>query len=78
MTVAKLSPDGTDLAISWDTTTCDGADQHNLIFGFGSGLPATPGGGYAPAGGVCTIGDTSPYVWNASVKPSTATDGLWK
>lgn len=68
MSVRKLNPQGTNLAVSWDTTTCFGAVAYNLIWGYGSQLPSAPGGQFALSGSRCTI--TSPYAWLNSPNPT--------
>lgn len=68
MTVRKLNPQGTSLAVSWDTTTCLGAVTYNLIWGYGSQLPHAPGGSFALSGSRCAV--TSPYAWLNSPNPA--------
>jgi hypothetical protein len=56
----KVTADGANLTITYDTATCTQAD-HSIIFGLLSALnPITP------SGAVCGIGNTSPYAWNGS------------
>ena len=78
MTVTRLSADGSVLAIHWDTTTCSGAVDHQILFGYASQLPTSLGGTYGLNGGVCAIGTDSPVTW-ANVPPVTpgGTNWLW-
>ena len=69
-------PVGGDLVISWDDTACGIAEDHRLVYGFGSQLPSTPGGVYVPSGSVCAIGTGLPYTWVASPDPSQDFSGL--
>lgn len=61
--VRKLNPLGGRLSIQWDADACDGAVNHHILYGFGSRLPAAPGGVYRPNGAVCSIGTVSPFTW---------------
>ncbi len=74
--VAKLDAAGSSLSISWDTTGCD-ARGYQILYGTGSGLPATPGGTYALAGARCDIGITSPFVWSPSPGPVDSSGLIW-
>jgi hypothetical protein len=57
---AKVTADGANLSLTYDTATCTEAD-HSILYGLLTALnPITP------SGGVCGIGNTSPYAWNAS------------
>jgi len=57
---SKATADGANLTITYDTATCTQAD-HSIIYGLLTGLnPITP------TGGVCSIGNASPYAWNGS------------
>jgi hypothetical protein len=57
---AKVTADGANLSITYDTATCTQAD-HSILYGLLTALnPITP------SGGVCGIGNTSPYAWNGS------------
>jgi plastocyanin len=78
MVVTKLSPDAGVLSIAWDTTSCPGAVDHEMLYGYAFGLPPATGGAYEPAGAECTIGPSSPFVWT-SVPPAFpgATGWLW-
>ena len=77
LTVAKLDPTGSDLAVSWDATTCTGAvTGYQIIYGVGSDLPSSPGGTYAIDGSVCDIGTAPPYDWLGSPDPTADLSGL--
>jgi hypothetical protein len=57
---AKVTADGSNLTLTYDTATCTQAD-HSILYGLLTALnPITP------SGGVCSIGNTSPYAWNGS------------
>lgn len=68
--LSKLSADGADLGVAWDGTLCSGNLDHHIVFGTGSGLPATIGGPYALEGSVCHLGASSPFVWSGSPDPA--------
>jgi plastocyanin len=74
MEVAKLAPDGSALSVSWDTA-CSAAD-HEILYGYGFGMPGSTGGGYELAGGVCAIGPASPYSWTG-VPPAFPVSTGW-
>ncbi len=61
--VSKLAQDGSTLSIAWDTTTCASAVDHEILYGYGFGLPGSTGGGFELAGARCSIGPTSPFTW---------------
>jgi hypothetical protein len=63
MTVSKLSSDGSSLSIAFDTATCSGVTNRQIIYGQGSQFPASPGGAFGLTGSACTVG-ASPYSWN--------------
>ncbi len=75
--VIPLDTLGASLQISWDTTTCAGSDEHQIIFGQGSQLPLTPGGAFGFLGGVCGLGTGSPFTWNGVPDASDGTSLLW-
>jgi len=77
MTVTSVNPGGTSLEISWDTLTCDNTNEHQIIFGQGSQLPAALGGAYALSGSMCSIGGASPYVWNSVPNATDGTGLIW-
>jgi hypothetical protein len=57
---SKVTVDGANLFITYDTSTCTQV-QHSILYGLLTALnPITP------SGGVCDIGNTSPYAWNGS------------
>jgi hypothetical protein len=68
---------GTQLEVSFDTAACTGDVSHQVIYGFGSGLPATLGAPLLPGGAVCGIGG-SPFDWIGVPDPSSdSTRVLW-
>ena len=73
--VDKGTPFGTLLNLTWNTATCTGNIDHQIIFGPGGTLPAVLGGTYNPPGGVCAIGG-SPFAW-VGVPPPAPFDFLW-
>lgn len=73
--VDKGTPLGTLLDLTWNTTTCTGNTDHQIIFGSSGTLPAVLGGTYNPPGGVCAIGG-SPFAWGG-VPPPAPFDFLW-
>lgn len=77
MTVVALDAAGSQLSISWDTSSCAGAGNHHIVYGGGSQLPTTPGGAFGIQGSVCAIGNTSPFVWNPAPNPTDGTRLLW-
>lgn len=78
MKVTRLAADASVLAIHWDTSTCPGAVDHQVLFGYASQFPASPGGTYGLNGAVCAIGTDSPITW-PSVPTVTAgsSNFLW-
>ena len=66
----QADPQGVALSVSWDTSTCTDAGDHQIVWGGGSQLPATPGGTYGVDGSACAIGVTSPFTWNPSPDPT--------
>ena len=77
MTVVSLDSSGSSLSISWDTSSCSGANSHHLVYGQGSQLPTAPGGLFALAGSVCGMGSTSPFIWNPAPGASDGTGLIW-
>jgi hypothetical protein len=70
---SKLSADGANLHITWDTS-CVGT-QYGIVYGTSENIPSSYSGTYTPAGG-CTIGNSGTYDWNSS--PSVPSTGyLW-
>jgi hypothetical protein len=61
--------DGAQLELSFDTSTCSGNPDHQVVFGTGSFLPAAPGGAFAVSGAACAVGG-SPFVWESVPDPS--------
>lgn len=69
--------DGSILALNFDATTCTGNAGHQIVYGFGSGMPASPGGTLGVAGAVCSVG-MSPMEWNGVPEPTDDPSGfLW-
>ncbi len=67
---APESPEGGDpVVVTWDAASCPAA-QTSLYWGFGSGLPGTPGGAYTVAGSACGIGTTGSFTWNGTPDPT--------
>jgi hypothetical protein len=77
MTVLSQDPAGTSLSLWWDVAFCDANDDHVLVYGQGSQLPAGPGGTFAVEGSVCGIGGSVPFVWNDVPSASDGTGLLW-
>src|SRR5262245_34951790 len=77
MTVTPLDTTGTSLQIAWDTATCTGSTQHQILFGQRSNLPAAPGGTFGLLGSVCGLGATSPFTWNGVPSDSDGRGLLW-
>jgi plastocyanin len=82
--VAKLQPNGSMLQIAFDDSTCSDVGDTQIVGGFGSDLPASPGGTYGIVFSRCACGLTSPCMWGATPLPPsgqfiwflmTATDG---
>ncbi len=76
MTVAKLDPSGSALSVSWDTTSCAGAAEHQILYGQGTQLPAVLGGTFDLSGGACTIG-SPPYNWSPAPAVEDAGSFVW-
>lgn len=73
----KLDAAGTTIEVDWDAVTCPDARDHQLVWGFGSQLPDTPGGIYGLSGAECAIG-APPYTWSLVPDPtSDPTRMLW-
>jgi plastocyanin len=82
--VTKLQPNGSMLQVDFDDTTCSDVGDTQIVAGFGSVLPTSPGGTYGVMFSRCGCGLTSPCMWGASPLPPsgqfmwfvmTATDG---
>ncbi len=73
--VARLAPDGSQLDLSFDVATCEGAAGYQLVHGFGSDLPQAAGGAFALGGAVCAIAG-SPFEWSAVPDPAADASGL--
>ncbi len=68
--VGKLNATGSRLSISWDTETCTGDTNYQIIYGGGSQLPTTFAGVYNLSGRRCNVGTVSPFTWNFVPDPS--------
>jgi plastocyanin len=77
MLASKLNPNGSNLTIQWDSTTCDGVSGHHIVWGVGSRLPEALGGTYGLSGAVCAIGASSPFTWLGSPPPLDVTKMIW-
>jgi hypothetical protein len=77
MMVALLTPDGSSLRISYDVASCTNASNHHLLFGQRSGFPAALGGQYTLLGGVCSVGNVSPYDWVSVPAPTDGKGLIW-
>jgi hypothetical protein len=76
MTVAKLNAAGTSLAIAFDTATCSGVTNRQIIYGLRSQLPGTLGGSFGLTGSACTVGG-SPFTWDPAPDANPGTDFVW-
>jgi len=77
MLVTPLALDGSSLSLSWDTSVCTGDGQHHILYGDGSMFPTAPGNPFGLLGSVCSIGGTSPFVWNSVPSAADSTGILW-
>ena len=75
LTVAKTVADGSQLQLTFDTATCTGNTDHQVVYGFGSTLPASPGGTFGVSGASCGVG-ASPFAWLGVPDPSKDASGL--
>jgi hypothetical protein len=75
LVVQKAIASGNRLRLLFDTSSCAGNIDHQVLFGFGTELPGTPGGIYQPGGSKCAVGG-SPYTWNNVPDPATDPTGL--
>jgi len=76
MTVSKLDPAGTSLSIAFDTATCSGVTNRQIIYGVGSQLPAALGGAFSLTGSACAVGG-SPFGWNPAPDVPNPGDLVW-
>ena len=76
LSVDKLDAGGSKLSVRWDTATCPDAVDYQIVYGDGSGLPASPGGVYALSGSRCAIGSAPPFPWLGTPDPSADPRGL--
>lgn len=75
--VSKVAADGSTLSVSWDTTTCTGGVDNQILYGQRSGFPAVSGGTYTLQGGTCNIGTASPYTWTGTPTPTDGSGLIW-
>jgi plastocyanin len=88
MSVNKADPRAASVRISWDSATCPGAIDHQILWG--TRFPGRPGQSLLPLGSACSIGPSSPTVWNTPrlavgrllwwivvATDSQATEGPW-
>jgi plastocyanin len=76
MTVQRVTTDGSTLAIAWDTASCTGAADHDILYGYPYGFPPATGAGYEPAGSRCAIGTSSPFLWQNAPPAFPGASGL--
>jgi plastocyanin len=76
MLVSKLASDGSTLSIAWDTTTCTGAADHEILYGYGYELPGSTGSEFELDGARCSIGSTSPFTWTGVPPAFTGSTGF--
>jgi len=76
MTASKADAAGTSISVAFDTTTCSGTTDRQILYGQRTQLPSSPGGSFGLAGSVCSI-TTSPFVWNPSPTPTGGTGLVW-
>jgi plastocyanin len=92
--VGKLAgfPDGSRLALTYDTASCAGNTDHQIIHAVGSRLPTVLGGTYFVSAGVCNIGNSGSFLWSGApngppndplvwflvlAENNTGTEGSW-
>ena len=75
--LSKLAADGSSIQITYDTTSCTGTLDHQIVYGQRNGLPTAPGGIYTPLGGTCNIGNASPFTWNPTPTPTDGSGLIW-
>ena len=75
--VASSTLDGSSLRLTYDPTSCANAANHHILYGQKSGLPTAPGGAFTLMGGVCSIGNTSPYDWVGTPTPDDGGRLIW-
>lgn len=75
LTISKTVPNASQLLLSFDTASCNGNSDHQVIYGFGTGIPAVTGGTFTVTGANCAIG-SSPFDWIGAPDPSVDSSGL--
>ena len=68
---------GASLELSWDVTSCTPNQDHHLLFGQGSDLPASGGGTFALGGAECNLGASSPFLWTTVPSPTDGSGLIW-
>ncbi len=69
--------DGAALTLTFDVTSCSGNPSHQIVYGFGSGMPGAPGGTMGLSGAHCAVA-VSPFEWNLVPDPiGDASRMLW-
>ncbi len=79
MRSTKLDPAGGSVQVTWDQGTCAPPGNH-LVAGYGSGLPAVPGGVYLPSlpGSYCSLGTVGTIVIPVPYDPAAdSTRFIW-
>jgi len=61
--VGKLDARGSQLQLDWDSGSCSGALDHQILYGNEGGFPAIPGGIYELSGASCAVGAASSVSW---------------
>ena len=77
LTVGKLAADGSSLSVAFNTASCGDGNDHQILYGQKSGLPAALGGTFTLLGGACNIGTGSPYTWNTVPDAADGSGLLW-
>ena len=77
LAASRLTADGSSISVSFDTATCSGSVDKQIIYGQRSGFPAIAGGTYTLLGGACSIGNVSPYTWNATPSDADGSGLIW-
>ncbi len=79
-TPLQVTPDAADgsiLALAFDISACTNVDDHHVVYGQASGLPAAPGGTFTLLGAVCAIGAASPFQWTGVPEAGDGSGILW-
>lgn len=79
MQSAKLDSAGSSIQVTWDQSLC-GPPGNHIVAGYGSGLPAVPGGVYLPSlpGSYCSLGTVGTIVIPVPFDPAAdSTRFIW-